>query len=47
MSKMQFNSETKAACLELSADNKIAKRGEGAGGYPIAVVNQPFSEVNN
>lgn len=42
-SKFAFNPDTKATCLALESENKVAKRIEGAGGYPIALVNTPFS----
>ena len=34
-----FNPNTKAASLVLGGNGKTVKRGEGAGGYPIALLN--------
>ena len=39
----KFNPETKAASLVIDPAGKTVKRGEGAGGYPIALVNEPFT----
>ena len=44
---LRFNPNTKAASLVIDAAGKTVKRGEGAGGYPIALVNEPFTEENN
>ena len=43
----KFSEEYKAACLTLSNSNLNAKRGEGAGGYPIAVCSDPLTTSNN
>ena len=43
----RFNPNTKAASLVIDAGGKTVKRGEGAGGYPIALVNEPFTEESN
>ena len=42
-SALVFSKEYKSLSIELSNDQKIAKRIEGQGSYPIVLLDQPLS----
>ena len=43
----KFVDEYKANCLIIEENGLKAKRGEGAGGYPIVLCSSPLTDSNN